>query len=60
MGLVDSMSTLGLMEANDYQPFYRLYGKYAIRTAIAKLFYVSNEDYAKLMLCLNNFIQEEL
>ncbi len=49
-----------IMETNDYRPFYQLYGEYAIRTAFAKLFYVSNENYAKLMLCLNNFIQEEL
>ncbi len=51
-----------IMEINDYQPFNVLYGETHTfnRASICRYIPMNTDNYAQLMLCFNNFIQEEL
>ncbi len=51
-----------IMETNGYLPFNVLYGEGQTfnRGSICRYIPMDTENYARLMLCFNNFIQEEL
>ena len=51
-----------IMEINDYQTFNQLYGEWhdLYRATFGKFFVVNPAIYAQLVLCLNDFIHEEL